>query len=63
MTEDKFKWLLFSLRRYCSFFLVVSFIVTCCILTFLSLLTHAMSGDVPGCLQLESAGNCWWNAL
>ena len=48
MTEDKFKWLLFSLRRYCSFFLVVSFIVTCCILTFLSLLTHAMSWELTG---------------
>ena len=46
MTEDKFKWLLFSLRRYCSFFLVVSFIVTCCILTFLSLLTHAISWEL-----------------
>ena len=46
MTEDKFKRLLFSLRRYCIFFLVTSFVVTCCILTFLSLLTHTINWEL-----------------
>ena len=34
--------MLFSLRRYFTFFVVMSFVITCCMLTFLSLMTSSM---------------------
>lgn len=45
---------LFSLRRYTVFFLMMSFVVTNCMLLFLSLLTHAMELDLTK-EQLHSA--------
>ena len=42
MIEDKTQQVLFSLRRYFTFFLLMAFVVTCCMLTFLSLMTNAM---------------------
>lgn len=42
MMRDKTRRALFSLRRYFTFFALTSFVVTCCMLTFLSLMTRAM---------------------
>ena len=42
MIENKTQQVLFSLRRYFTFFLLMAFVVTCCMLTFLSLMTNAM---------------------
>ena len=42
MTEDRTRQMLFSLRRYFTFFVLMSFVVTCCMLTFLTLMTNAM---------------------
>lgn len=42
MTGGRTRQILFSLRRYFTFFLVMSFVVTCCMLTFLSLMTSSM---------------------
>lgn len=42
MTGDRTRQTLFSLRRYFTLFVLMSFVVTCCMLTFLSLMTSAM---------------------
>ncbi len=42
MIEGRNRQILFSLRRYFTFFVVMSFVVTCCMLTFLSLMTRSM---------------------
>lgn len=42
MIEGRNRRILFSLRRYFTFFVVMSFVVTCCMLTFLSLMTSSM---------------------
>ncbi len=42
MIGGRKRQMLFSLRRYFTFFVVMSFVVTCCMLTFLSLMTSAM---------------------
>ncbi len=42
MTGERTKRALFALRRYCTFFALMSFVVTCCMLTFLSLMTKTM---------------------
>lgn len=54
MTEDRTRQLLFSLRRYFTFFVLMSFVVTCCMLTFLSLLTSAMELE-PTTEQIRGA--------
>ena len=46
MIEDRTRQMLFSLRRYFTFFLLMSFVVTCCMLTFLSLMTNAMQMEL-----------------
>lgn len=46
MTRDKTRRALFSLRRYFTFFALTSFVVTCCMLTFLSLMTRTMGLDL-----------------
>ena len=42
MTGERARQALFSLQRYFTFFVVMSFVVTCCMLTFLSLMTRSM---------------------
>ena len=42
MIEGWKRQMLFSLQRYFTFFVVMSFVVTCCMLTFLSLMTSSM---------------------
>ena len=42
MTGVRTRRTLFSLRRYLTFFALMSFVVTCCMLTFLSLMTSAV---------------------
>lgn len=42
MIGNRTRQMLFSLRRYFTFFALMSFVVTCCMLTFLSLMTEAM---------------------
>ena len=42
MMRDRTSRMLFSLRRYFTFFLLMSFVVTCCMLTFLSLMKDSM---------------------
>lgn len=42
MMGDRARRALFSLRRYFTFFVLTSFVVTCCMLTFLSLMTRSM---------------------
>ena len=46
MIEDRTRQMLFSLRRYFTFFLLMSFVVTCCMLTFLSLMTNAIQMEL-----------------
>lgn len=42
MTGERTRRALFALQRYFTFFALTSFVVTCCMLTFLSLMTSAM---------------------
>ncbi len=41
-TDSKFRRFLFSLRSYAAFFLLMSFVITCCMLLFLSMLSGSM---------------------
>ena len=40
--DAKYRRFLFSLRSYAAFFLLMSFVITCCMLLFLSMLSHSM---------------------
>ena len=40
--DSWFKRLLFSLRSYTAFFLLMSFVITCCMLLFLNMLAGSM---------------------
>ena len=46
MMGDRTRQILFSLRRYFTFFLLMSFVVTCCMLTFLTQVKNAMQLDL-----------------
>lgn len=46
--EQKFKWVIKAVSRYLSFFLLVAFVITCCMTLFLSILSESLGVELTG---------------
>ena len=61
--EQRFRWIIRAVNHYFTFFLLVAFVITCCMMLFLSILSENLGIELNSDNIASAAKVTFWNVI